>query len=250
MKSFLLIPCADATHLLQAIQSGLDDGFDKVFIYPDDDRNRIEKVLDRVGRDTRVECMIPLSQTRIGVQESRERLETYLSFGFAGSEDLICFLDADDMRIKGALREQRKMLVENPELGCCIGHLTSLWKDPLAKYETYQEKKFPFRESLYDFLHYRLLQIGGMLWRKEALEELRERNGRVFRPEVKCQHEYPLALDAIKAGVKIGIWQGYSHQYRVAWNKESLSYKNADLHKQAMLDFQQELKELLLEKVQ
>lgn len=250
MKSFLLIPCADATHLLQAIQSGLDDGFDQVVVYPDDDRDRIDLTFKRLNRDARVQYCIPTKETRVGVQMARECLFHLVSSSGSGPDDLICFLDADDMRIKGALREQRKTLVDNPTLGCCIGHLTSLWKDPLAKYETYQEKKFPFRESLYDFLHYRVLQIGGMLWRREALEELRERNGRIFRPEVKCQHEYSLALDAIKAGIQIGIWQGYSHQYRVAWNKESLSYKNADLHKQAMLDFQQELKELFLEKVQ
>ncbi len=236
MKTSCLIPCGSTDHLYQCLES-LCPEFDEVLIYIDGDDQLKDEVF-RIARPFNCNLFFGEGTERIGSNRGRNLLFT------ACTGDYVCFFDADDYRVPGALDGQIEYLRQNPEWSCVVGHLRFLWKDPFAD-NVYQENETPLYESIWAMLIHHSLQTGGMLWKREALEEIRQGYGDVFDPNQDRIHEYWLILRGLQMGMEIGIYPAYTHYYRWGWSDSQWTQQNMDGYGTRTLHFMDELAKIM-----
>ncbi|UBF29831.1 glycosyltransferase (plasmid) [Kovacikia minuta CCNUW1] len=230
MKTSCLIPCHNATHLNQCLQS-IQGEFNEVLIYLNGDCDRGREIV----RQFSFPAIIQEDESPVGSQIARNKLFE------VSTGDYVVFLDCDDYRVPGHIPGQINYL-EQYEWGACIGHPIFLWKDPLSKREVYQEKPFPLCQDIWHMLIKRCLQTGCILWRRSALETIKSIYGNVFNPNHKRLQEYRLVIAALSCCVEIGLYPAHTAYYRWGWNGTQIT-QTQFREEDSLLSYYQELEE-------
>lgn len=226
MKTSCLIPCHNAyPHLLQCLQS-LVRQFDEVIVYFDACSDRsCEQVIYLREHNTHLRLIG--GEEQVGVQRARNTLFS------ESTGDLICFFDADDYRNRDSVQPIVQHFQSGSDsLGAVITPCNYLIRDPLYRSETYRQYPPYWMEEGYkgsqpdvwELIINRAIQTGGVMWRREALQQLVDQRGYVWEEERYALQDQHLLLDFLEMGEwEIEVLPLISHNYRWGWSESQIT---------------------------
>lgn len=256
IKTSALVPCKDTReHIVQCVESLLE--FDEVIVLfdccEDDSQAILQGWLSSLPNT--LSSKVRLESCDYGnCQDCRNHLYE-LSTG-----DYLNFFDADDFRIAGTLTPTIQTLeASSPNIAGCITPYYHYYREPFYREERYTTYKIDwmdeakyrgdeFPPSAWWLMGKRNIQTGGIVWKKEALEEIRTHYGYVWDRERIGLQDTALVLNALKLGLEFSVLPLYTHYYRSGWSKKQVTKASCLDYAKAAVEFLEGLHSIAPEK--
>ncbi len=238
MKTSCLITCYNTVdYIAQCAESCYQ--FDEILIgfdaCTDGSIEAVEDWLAGQPQEIATKYQLIDREKNIGVQANRNDLFT------RSTGDIICWMDGDDFRKLDC--NFTDLTSKFPELLGYAGVITpyEFWaKDVLYASETYHifipdwvnpdKLDYGTIPSIWEMLAWRGVQVGGILWKRDALDQVNSHYGRIWDSNQEVLQEVTLLLDTIALGYEFKISLPISHVYRWGWSDQQITQQRRDLY--------------------
>lgn len=237
MKSSCLITCYNtAEYIVQCAESCSQ--FDEIIIgfdgCTDGSVEAVQEWLAVQPQEIASKYQLIAREENIGVQANRNSL-FHLSSG-----DAVCWMDGDDFRTSDLTDLVGKLAATSNWVAGLITPYEFWARDILYASEAWHTSRPDWTDpdkpeygnipSVWELLAWRGIQVGGILWKREYLEQVDSHYGRIWDTNQEVLQEVNLLLDTISLGCEFSISLPISHIYRWGWSDQQITQQRRDLY--------------------